>query len=156
MSIEVVAMRLILVTVLSAVIGFEREVNNANAGLKTHMIVGVGATIVALISEQIEFETIERVISMQEISSAFRVDPSRLIAQVVSGIGFLGAGTIIVTKRHVSGLTTAASIWAVASLGLAVGMGFMNIALPGFGILFLILFITRKFQAHAFAEKLHI
>lgn len=156
MSIEVVAMRLILVTVLSAIIGFEREVNNANAGLKTHMIVGVGATIVALISEQIEFETIERVISMQEISSAFRVDPSRLIAQVVSGIGFLGAGTIIVTKRHVSGLTTAASIWAVASLGLAVGMGFMNIALPGFGILFLILFITRKFQAHAFAEKLHI
>ncbi|QIK58000.1 hypothetical protein G7059_09155 [Erysipelothrix sp. HDW6A] len=75
---------------MSAVIGFEREVNNANAGLKTHMIVGVGATIVALISEQIEFETIERVISMQEISSAFRVDPSRLIAQVVSGIGFLG------------------------------------------------------------------
>lgn len=156
MQVEIVALRLILVTVLSAIIGFEREVNNANAGLKTHMIVGVGATIVALISEQIEFETIERVIQMQDIAGAFRVDPSRLIAQVVSGIGFLGAGTIIVTKRHVSGLTTAASIWAVASLGLAVGMGFLNIALPGFAILFLILFVTRRIQAHAFAEKLHI
>lgn len=156
MQVEIVALRLILVTVLSAIIGFEREVNNANAGLKTHMIVGVGATIVALISEQIEFETIERVIQMQDIAGAFRVDPSRLIAQVVSGIGFLGAGTIIVTKRHVSGLTTAASIWAVASLGLAVGMGFLNIALPGFAILFLILFVTRRIQSHAFAEKLHI
>lgn len=104
--------------VLSGVIGIEREINQRTAGIKTHILVGLSATLIAII----QLDVIDLVTSLN--SDLVRVDPVRLIAQVVSGIGFLGAGAIVVTKRTVSGLTTAASIWSVAAIGLAIGMGF--------------------------------
>lgn len=154
MELSDVLIRLTLVTFFSGIIGFEREVNNANAGLKTHMIVGVGATIVALIQQQIVFNTLQTAYHNPDLLGALRSDPSRLIAQVVSGIGFLGAGTIIVTKRNVSGLTTAASIWSVAGLGIAIGMGFYTIAIPGFVFLFAILYVIKRIRSMTFDERL--
>ncbi|QIK69652.1 MgtC/SapB family protein [Erysipelothrix sp. HDW6C] len=156
MLVQDVLIRLVLVSIFAGIIGYEREVNNSNAGLKTHMVVGVGATIVALIQQEISMHAIEIALQDPVIAGAIRSDPARLIAQVVSGIGFLGAGTIIVTKRNISGLTTAASIWSVACLGLALGMGYYEIAIPGFIFLFLILFITKKIVNLTFSEKLHI
>lgn len=144
MLIETIIFRLFLAFVFSAMIGYEREVSHSNAGLKTHILVAIGATIIALLQMEIIFHV--RSIALANPSGTINVtsDASRLIAQVVSGIGFLGAGTIIVTKRNVSGLTTAASIWATASIGLALGMGFYGLA--GFGFLFVIttLFIFNK------------
>ena len=144
MDYEVIAIRLLLSFLFSGIIGYEREVNQSNAGLKTHILVALGATLVALIQVEIIYFVGKLAIAHPEGPINVTSDASRLIAQVVSGIGFLGAGTIIVTKRNVSGLTTAASIWAVASIGLALGMGFYPIAILGFSFIILTLFIFNK------------
>lgn len=156
LSLQDIITKLLIATFFSAMIGYERERNRANAGLKTHMIVGVGATIVALIQQEIEIETFQLALSYPDLLGTFRVDPSRLIAQVVSGIGFLGAGTIIVTKRNVTGLTTAASIWATASLGLAVGMNYLDLAVSGFVVILLILWVIKKIQRFHYHENVLI
>lgn len=93
--------------------------------MKTHILVSMGATFIALI----QIDVMSFVAASSE--SSIRVDPVRLIAQVVSGIGFLGAGTILTTKRNIVGLTTAASIWGVSAIGLALGMGFYEISIIG-------------------------
>lgn len=156
LTIQDIIIKLLIATLFSAIIGYERERNKANAGLKTHMIVGVGATIIALIQQKIEVETFMLAQNFPDLLGTFRVDPSRLIAQVVSGIGFLGAGTIIVTKRNVTGLTTAASIWATASLGLAVGMDYLDVAIAGFAVIFMILFVIKKIQRYHYHETIII
>ncbi len=113
---SIIVIRLLIALVLSGVIGFEREWNNHSAGFRTHILVGVGACLMTLLSFYgfLEFlETYDNV----------RFDPARIPSYVVSGIGFLGAGTIIVYGGTIRGLTTAASIWAVAGIGLVVGAG---------------------------------
>lgn len=105
--IEIVA-RLILSAIIGGLIGTEREVNNRPAGLRTHILVTIGSTLIMLIS----------------IDGFLDGDPARLAAQVVSGIGFLGAGTIMRTGNNISGLTTAASLWVCAGIGLAIGSGY--------------------------------
>ncbi len=111
---EMVA-RLVLAGALGSVIGFERERLLWAAGLRTHMLVCVGACLIMLVSA----------FGFADVMGARNVvlDPSRVAAQVVSGIGFLGAGTILLRGEVVKGLTTAASLWAVAAIGLAIGGG---------------------------------
>ncbi len=127
--------RLLLAVVMSGAIGFDREFKSRPAGIRTHMLVCIGATMIALLQTEIYLQTIAEVAKNPDLGTILRVDQTRLIAQVVSGIGFLGAGTIIVTKRAVAGLTTAASLWTVACLGLAVGMGYYQLAIIGFVII---------------------
>ncbi|PAB60632.1 MgtC/SapB family protein [Anaeromicrobium sediminis] len=103
-----VIIRLVLSALLGGIIGMEREVNNRPAGLRTHILVTVGAALVMLIS----------------MDGFLGGDPARLAAQVVSGIGFLGAGTILVQGQSIHGLTTAASLWVCACIGLAIGNGY--------------------------------
>lgn len=98
--------KLLIATVLSALVGFERQLRKEPAGLRTHMLVCVGATLLTIVSIN------------------FQQDPARIIAGIVTGIGFIGAGTIIARRFKVVGLTTAASLWFVAALGIAVGTGF--------------------------------
>lgn len=104
-----IILRLILATILGGIIGFEREVGNRPAGLRTHILVSIGAALIMLVSRY---------------GFNGEADASRLAAQVVSGIGFLGAGTILRTGNTIKGLTTAASLWVCAGLGLAIGNGF--------------------------------
>ena len=105
--------RLFLAAILSGLIGYEREVHGRLAGFRTHILVGVGSTLIMLTS-----------MYMFDIYKGHATpDPGRIAAHVVSGIGVLGAGTIIRFKASVRGLTTAASLWTVAGLGLAVGAG---------------------------------
>lgn len=106
-------LRLVIACLLGGVIGFERENTRRPAGLRTHILVCVGACLVMIISEY-----------FRDFRGYVNTDPTRLGAQVISGIGFLGAGTIIREGLEVKGLTTAAGIWAVACVGLAVGGGF--------------------------------
>lgn len=109
--------RLILAMFLGCLIGIDRGMKKRVAGVKTHMIVCMGATLVMMTGDFIHVYS----------NGAGIGDTARLGAQVVSGIGFLGVGTIIVTgQRHVSGLTTAASLWTSACIGLAVGIGFYS------------------------------
>ena len=109
-----VATRLILAALLGAVIGVEREIKNRAAGFRTHIIVSVGACLIMLIG----------IDAIGDISSDRARDAARIAGQVVSGIGFLGAGTILQKKNAVSGLTTAATLWLSAAIGLAVGIGY--------------------------------
>ncbi|HCO18293.1 MgtC/SapB family protein [Gudongella oleilytica] len=102
-------LRLILSAIIGGAIGIEREASNRPAGFRTHILVSVGSTLIMLVSAY----------GMGESA-----DPARLAAQVVSGIGFLGAGTILRTGSHIKGLTTAASLWVCAGIGLAIGAGF--------------------------------
>ena len=114
--------RLILATVCGGMIGIERGRKHRPAGFRTHMIVCIGAALTMVLSVYIS-DMIVNVWKLEE--SQIKIDVSRLGAQVIHGIGFLGAGTIIVTGRQqIKGLTTAAGLWASACMGLAIGAGF--------------------------------
>ncbi|MFD1021172.1 MgtC/SapB family protein [Thalassobacillus hwangdonensis] len=114
--------RLFVALALSGAIGFERELKNHSAGFRTHILVGVGSCLMMLLSLY-GFE------SYIEKFDNIRFDPARIPSYVISGIGFLGAGTIIVNGMTIRGLTTAASIWTVAGLGLVVGAGMYDAAI---------------------------
>jgi putative Mg2+ transporter-C (MgtC) family protein len=133
---ETVIFRLALAVVLSGLIGKERENKNRPAGLRTHILVCMSATIVMLSSEFL----------LNKYGSVANIDPARLGAQVISGIGFLGAGTIIREGGSVKGLTTAASLWSVACIGLAIGMGFYEGAIFGTILLYVTLFLLGKLE----------
>ncbi|WP_347861749.1 MgtC/SapB family protein [Salimicrobium sp. PL1-032A] len=115
------SVRLIIALVLSGLIGFERELKQHSAGFRTHILVGVGACIMMLLSLYGFEDYIQKYDNI-------RFDPARIPSYVISGIGFLGAGTIIVNRGTIRGLTTAASIWTVAGLGLVVGAGMYDVA----------------------------
>lgn len=146
MSVEEMIGRLVLATVLGATVGLERERLERAAGLRTHSLVAVASCLVMLVSA---FGFGDAVTSTRTVV----LDPSRMAAQVVSGIGFLGAGTIIFRKNAVRGLTTAASIWAVAGLGLAVGGGLYIPAIAATLVMLLILFGLRPLEGKLFAHK---
>ncbi|MFC1548428.1 MgtC/SapB family protein [Candidatus Omnitrophota bacterium] len=113
MSNIVILVRIFVSALLSGLVGLEREIHGRAAGLRTHILVGVGSTLFMITS----------ILVGLKYSHAGGVDPSRIAAQVVTGIGFLGAGAIIRYGASIRGLTTAASIWAMAAIGLAVGAG---------------------------------
>ena len=128
--------RLLLAVVLGGIIGMERGMKNRPAGLRTYLLVTLGACVV--------------MVTNQYIYQVFDTgDPVRLGAQVVSGIGFLGAGTIIVTGRNkIRGLTTAAGLWATATVGLAIGIGFYEVALLAGLLVFLVLTVLHKWETY--------
>lgn len=113
--------RLVFAALFGAVIGLDREYREKDAGFRTHFLVALGSALIMIISQYGFSDVINGV--------SIRLDPSRIAAQVVSGIGFLGAGMIIFNQHMVRGLTTAASLWAVAGIGLAAGAGMYSLAL---------------------------
>ncbi|WP_141327237.1 MgtC/SapB family protein [Myxococcus sp. AB025B] len=115
---KLIVMRLGVAALLGAVLGLERELNGQAAGLRTHIIVSLGACLFTLAGIFVETSL------GQDSPKGSQADISRIASQVVVGIGFLGAGAIIRDQGHVKGLTTAANLWLTASVGLAVGMGF--------------------------------
>lgn len=139
-----ILIRLLSAVLIAGLIGYDREQKNHPAGIRTHILVCVGACVIAMIQQQIGFQAIEFAKAFPRYSGVVRADEARLIAQVVSGIGFLGAGTIVVTRHAVTGLTTAASLWATAGLGLAVGMGYYPIAFISAVVVLLVLAVLSK------------
>lgn len=132
-----ITVRLVLAVLLGGIIGLERGRNKHQAGLRTHILVCVGATLAMLTNDYI-FEEITQL-----------ADPARLGAQVISGIGFLGAGLILVTSRNkVKGLTTAAGLWASACTGLALGIGFYSGAIIASVLVFLSLALLPKVETY--------
>lgn len=142
-----IVLRLLLATVVGGIIGYEREYHNRAAGFRTHILVCVGAAIVSLIEIRLGEEVLNIISDNYYARNIMKVDYARLGAQVISGIGFLGAGTIIQNKGAVKGLTTAASLWAVACLGLAIGMGYYNLGALGSLFIVITLVILKKFQS---------
>lgn len=126
--------RIIISVILGGIIGLERGLKNHPAGLRTYILVCMGACIV-MITNQYVYQLFEA------------VDPVRMGAQVISGIGFLGAGTIIVTsKNQIRGLTTAAGLWTTACVGLALGIGLYEVAIVGCIIVFIVLTALNEFD----------
>ena len=130
-----VALRILTAIILGGLLGLERGLKNRAAGLRTYMLVCVGACLI--------------MVTNQYIYQVYKAgDPVRMGAQVVSGIGFLGAGTIIITRKNqIKGLTTAAGLWASAGVGLALGIGFYEAALCGTLAVFFVLTLLQKLDS---------
>jgi putative Mg2+ transporter-C (MgtC) family protein len=140
-----ILLRLFLSALLGSVIGIERERLEWAAGLRTHMLVCVGATLFMIVSA----------FGFADVLSNRNVvlDPSRIAAQVVSGVGFLGAGTIIFRREVIRGLTTAASLWAVAAIGLSVGGGLYSAAISTTVLVLVILFGLKPIERRLFTSR---
>ena len=148
-SVELVCVvRLFLAGILGALIGLEREYRAKEAGVRTHFLVAIGSALMMLVS-QWGFQTFIEMMVALDSELDLRLDPSRVAAQVASGIGFIGAGTIIVTRHNqIKGLTTAAGLWSSAGVGLALGVGFYEAALVAGVAIFTILTLLQYWDNH--------
>lgn len=133
-----ILLRMVVALAIGIAIGIDREIRNRPAGLRTHGLVCLGACIVALMESQMIN------LALSGNAGNLQVNYGRLCAQVVCGVGFLGAGTIINTKGRVRGLTTAASLWNAACLGLAAGYGYYLIAIAGVVLVIVVLEIMQR------------
>lgn len=138
-----IIVRLVLSVVFSGFIGLERQIHRRTAGLRTHILVSLGSCLIMLTSMYI-FDIYKNVAPL---------DPARIAAGVITGIGFLGAGTIIRDRENVKGLTTAASLWVVAGIGLATGCGFYKAALFATLLAFVTLFALRQVENAVFIKE---
>ena len=132
-----ISIRLGCAMLVGLIIGIEREYTHRPAGMRTHILVALGACVVSIAGEMI-------FIHYHDLGAT--PDPARLSAQVITGVGFLGAGTIMKEGPTVKGLTTAASLWAVACLGLASGFGYYSLALLGMGFIMITLTLFEALQ----------
>jgi putative Mg2+ transporter-C (MgtC) family protein len=130
-----ITLRLLASVILGGIIGLEREWGKKPAGLRTHMLVSVGCTIFMLVSAY-----------SPQLLGGRMTDPTRIAAQIVTGVGFLGAGSIIQARGAVYGLTTAASVWTVAGIGMAVGAGFYSVAVVGTLLAWAILGVVDRWE----------
>ncbi len=141
LSLASMMLRILLAMLIGGVIGFERERKGRPAGFRTYMLVAVGAAVTVILAQYLDAMLDSFMLDAYEIVGR-RTDVVRLGARVVSGVGFLAAGTIIVTgKQEVRGLTTAAGLWASACLGLAVGAGFIECVVVSFIIILLSIWV---------------
>jgi putative Mg2+ transporter-C (MgtC) family protein len=136
--------RLVLSVVMGGLIGFERQMNRRTAGLRTNILVCMGSCLIMLVSIYI-FEMYKNQAS---------VDPSRIAAGVITGIGFLGAGAIMRerNKEVIRGLTTAACLWVVAGIGMSIGCGFYSAALTTTALTLIVLFFLRYVEGMVFQK----
>jgi len=132
--------RIVIAAALGAIIGAEREIHGHPAGIRTHMLVSLGSAIFTIMS----------IHGFGQDADPSRVDPTRIAAQIVSGIGFLGAGAILKDGIVIRGLTTAASLWATSAVGLAAGAGEYIIAVVAGAVI-----LVSLWPINALAERLH-
>ena len=141
-TVETLLLRICAAVVIGAAIGIDREIKNRPAGMRTHVLVCLGAALVALIEQQQA-----AIVLMQGAGSPVNVSIGRITSTVVTGVGFLGAGTILREGFSVKGLTTAASLWAVSCIGLAVGAGYYTGALVATVVIYLTLNTFKRIVA---------
>lgn len=123
-----IVQKLIFSVMVSSAIGYNRETKSSPAGLRTYNLVCLGSVILTMIAQEISAENTAAILNNSDLKGVISSDSTKIIAQIISGIGFLGAGTIIVTKKRVKGLSTASSLWATSAIGIAVGMGYYLLA----------------------------
>lgn len=131
-----IIIRLVLAVILGGIVGIEREIKKRSAGLRTHILVCIGASLIMLTSMHL-FDIYKDIA---------QIDPGRIAAGVVTGIGFLGAGAIIRGGDNVRGLTTAATLWIVAAIGMAVGCGFYLAAVISTILVLAVLSLIRRIE----------
>ncbi len=141
-------LRLLLAGILGAVIGLERKVRFKDAGLRTHFVLAVGAAMFMIVSKYGFFD----VTHLTGVS----YDPSRVVAQVVTGVGFLGAGTIIFQRHAVRGLTTAAGLWTTAGIGVAIGAGLYVVGIIGTVLVLVGFTLLKRIERHFIGSIRHV
>ena len=137
-----VVQHLVLALILSGLIGLERQIRRRTAGLRTHILVCLGSCLMMLTSIRV-FDIYKNEVPL---------DPARIAAGVITGVGFLGAGAIMVDRTNIKGLTTAASIWMVAAIGLAVGCGFYSAAIVSTLLTLTVLLVLRYVEGSVFGR----
>jgi putative Mg2+ transporter-C (MgtC) family protein len=138
-----IIIRLLIALIIGGLTGLEREKSHQFAGFRTHILVSVGSCITALTSLAL----------FHDYSSYANIDPARLTAQVLSGIGFLGAGAILKTSNGIRGLTTAAGIWATACIGITVGYGYYVLSISAWLFVMVTLYILKNIDKVLFRKK---
>lgn len=129
--------RIVVAVILSGLVGLEREWRRHEAGLRTHILVCVGSTLIMLTSLHV----------FDIYKAQAPLDPTRIAAGVITGVGFLGAGAIIRFQEGIRGLTTAASLWVVAALGLSIGCGFFKMSIFVTFLVLIVLLFLRKLES---------
>lgn len=137
-----ILIRILIASLLGGLIGLERDMHGRAAGLRTHLLVSMGAAVFTILSE---------IIAKNSNAIGFQADPGRIAAQVVAGIGFLGAGVILKEGATIRGLTTAACLWGAAAIGMATGYGYYEIAIFATAIA-LISLVFLKFTERLYAK----
>lgn len=155
LSLQEILIRILMAIIIGGMIGYERGHSNRPAGFRTHILVCLGAAIVSLTQDQLRINLLNFAETNPDTAQLLKTDLGRIGAQVVSGIGFLGAGTIMRDKGVIGGLTTAASIWATGCIGLGIGWGFYYLAVPS-GIAILIVLVTLKKVERSLIDNRHI
>ncbi|WP_297521936.1 MgtC/SapB family protein [uncultured Clostridium sp.] len=140
-------LRLILAAFLGGLIGYERNIRSKEAGLRTHMLVSLSSALLMLVSQYGFFEVIQKYVE---------VDPSRIAAQVVSGMGFLGAGVIFKERGSIKGLSTAAGLWGVAAIGLAVGSGLYILGIAATILILLAFEVVNKVSKKSYTLSIEL
>jgi putative Mg2+ transporter-C (MgtC) family protein len=135
-----ILLKILLAAMLGGIIGLERELSHKEAGLRTNILIAIGSTLITVLSVKIA-------------ATSQVADPARLTAQIVTGIGFLGAGAIIQARFAVHGLTTAATIWTVAAIGIAVGSGYYLLAFLVAVLVVIVLTVFKVFLAYLEKQK---
>jgi putative Mg2+ transporter-C (MgtC) family protein len=145
-----IALRLGLASLFGAVVGFEREMRNRPAGLRTHMLISLAAAIFTILAFEIFY-------AVRSESPVVNIDPLRLVEAVTAGVAFLAAGTILRSGGKVEGLTTGASMWLAGAFGMACGLGYYTIALIGgvftIMILAIVLYLEDRYIDHGKTEN---
>lgn len=140
--------RLILASLLGGVIGLERQIRAKEAGVRTHILIGIGSAMFMIVSKYGFYDVIEH--------THIGLDPSRIAAQVVTGVGFLGAGNILVQKQTIKGLTTAADVWVTAAIGLVIGSGMYEVGINGTIMALIVLELFRQLTYRFLNRHLHL
>ena len=140
--------RLILAAIACGAIGMERQMRGKGAGLRTHVLIGMGSALFMIVSKY----GFADVLSLGHVG----LDPSRIAAQVVTGVGFIGAGNILVRKQNIVGLTTAADIWVTAAIGMVIGSGMYELGIYGSVMTLLVLEVFHQLTFRLMNKNYHL
>lgn len=143
MGLTEILFRLIVSSIFGGCIGLERELKNKSAGFVTLILVCLGATTIALLQEELLIRQISLISTHPSLIESYKLDITRLSAQVVTGVGFIGGGVIVYSNDKISGITTAATLWITAAIGLAIGYGFVFLSTAVFFIVVITLIVMK-------------
>lgn len=143
MGLTEILFRLIVSPIFGGCIGLERELKNKSAGFVTLILVCLGATTIALLQEELLIRQISLISTHPSLIESYKLDIIRLSAQVVTGVGFIGGGVIVYSNNKISGITTAATLWITAAIGLAIGYGFVFLSTAVFLIVVITLIVMK-------------
>lgn len=143
MGLTEILFRLIVSSIFGGCIGLERELKNKSAGFVTLILVCLGATTIAILQEELLIRQISLISTHPSLIESYKLDITRLSAQVVTGVGFIGGGVIVYSNDKISGITTAATLWITAAIGLAIGYGFVFLSTAVFLIVVITLIVMK-------------